>query len=536
MKIKCVRLAWFILAVCMILTPVSAFAADDNVNVTGMPIVKEPVTMDMMIRVDTARGINPADNEVFKYLETLTGIHWNFVVVDSTAWSEKLNLTWASGNLPDMIYLGVDMAAIKTYTGRQILDIAPYLPEYAPNISALMEKSEAVNMAMVQPDGKVGTFVWTNMDVDVGSGQCPPDILYINQEWLDKLGLPMPQTVEAYIETLKAFRDKDPNGNGLKDEIPLAPRYAWSSLHFLQPLSGFMSGNSGAGGNGSDYNMYLDGDTVQFAPFLPEYRSYMEMLAMMYKEKLIDPEIFTLNNQQVLAKGNTETPIYGSVIASAAFTVVGDKHADSFVPAPIYTAANGKQMWYTRVFANPGVGVITSSCKYPEAAVRWCDLFYQAEYEKLVWMGIEGEAYQYADDTRTTWNWILTDDAATANDVRAKRTIQAGGQGPSICPVDWFNLNDAVEAPVNAQRKQIGTDYFGKLRVAMPALYYDTDAQKELTALWTDVKSYLEQQTALFITGELDIESNWDMFQQQLRAMGAERISAIGQQAYDLVK
>ena len=40
---------------------------------------------------------------------------------------------------------------------------------------------------------------------------------------LDALGLEMPQTVDEYYETLVAFRDKDPNGNGEQDEIPLAP-------------------------------------------------------------------------------------------------------------------------------------------------------------------------------------------------------------------------------------------------------------------------------------------------------------------------
>ena len=513
------------LVMSMLIAPLHVLAADENVNLTGMPIVNEPITMTMMLPIDVARGIDPESNTVWQYLEELTGIHWEYIVVDKSSWSERLNLTWASNDLPDLIYAGVNMADLRAYTGRQIMDIAPYLDEYAPNVMALMEESNAAKLAMIMPDGKVGSFIWTNMDVSIGSGQCPPDMLLINQEWLDALGLEMPQTVDEYIETLKAFRDGDPNGNGLADEIALSPRFAWKDLCKLQPLSGFMSS--------TNYSVFLDGDTVKFTPFMDEYKEYMELLVTLYSEKLIDPDIFVINNSQVTAKGSTETQIYGSIISAAAFTNVGQINATAFVPTPVYTAANGKQMWYTRVFATPGVGVITTACDYPQAAVRWCDLFYSDEYQKLVWMGIEGDAYQFTDETRTTWEWVFSDDMTTTNEVRAKKTIQAGGQGPSICPEDWFNLNDATEAPVNAQRKQIGSDYFGKLRVAMPDLYYSSSDQKELTAIWNDLKTYIEQQTALFATGELDIEENWDDFIQMLKNMGAETMVDIIQATYD---
>ncbi|GHU80524.1 hypothetical protein AGMMS49992_33560 [Clostridia bacterium] len=269
---------------------------------------------------------------------------------------------------------------------------------------------------------------------------------------------------------------------------------------------------------------------------MDEYKDYVKMCADMFKEKLLDPDIFVMKTQEVTAKGSTATQVYGSLLTSAAFATVGEANANAFVPAPIFTAANGKQMWYTRQFANPGVGVITSACKYPEAAVRWCDLFFDAEYEKLVWMGQEGEAYEYVDDTRTMWNWIFTDDAPTSTEVRAKRTIQADGQGPSICPVEWFNLNDAVEAPVNVQRRDVATEYFGKLRLAMPIMYYDANDQRELNTVWTDVSAYMSQEFALFVTGQKDIDANWDTFIKTLKNMGAETIVTVAQKTYDAAK
>jgi ABC-type glycerol-3-phosphate transport system substrate-binding protein len=41
----------------------------------------------------------------------------------------------------------------------------------------------------------------------------------IRQDWLDKLGLPMPKTLDEYYNTLAAFQERDVNGSGIKDEI-----------------------------------------------------------------------------------------------------------------------------------------------------------------------------------------------------------------------------------------------------------------------------------------------------------------------------
>ena len=513
------RIFAMLLALSMLLA--SAAMAEGTAE---MPIVEEPISMTMMIGLDTSRGYDPENNAVFQYLEEITNIDWEYIVVDRTAWTEKLSLMWASGSMPDMIYNGVSSNDLLVYTGSLILDLKPYLEEYAPNFYKLYQNNADVRMAVDLPTGKIGSFVWTNMEVESGAGQCPPEILYINQDWLTALGLEMPQTVEEYYNTLVAFRDGDPNGNGEADEIALAPRNAYKDLDKLQPLLGFMADAN---------NLYFKDGTVYYAPLMDEYKQWVELCAKMYADKLIDPDIFVMSNAEIMAKGNVDPQVYGSVIASAAFTVVGADNADSYVPTPVYTAANGEQMWYNRVYANAGVGVITSTCKNPEAAIRWCDMFYSDEFVKLVWMGQEGVAYEYNEDG--TWNWIYSDEYPDTTAVRASLTIQAGGQGPSMCPTDWFKLNDATEAPVNAQRAQIASDYYGKLRVAMPTLYYEANAAKEMSTISTDLKAYTDQMVALFVTGEADIETGWEEFTETVKNMQALRLVEIAQEAYDAV-
>ena len=60
-----------------------------------------------------------------------------------------------------------------------------------------------------------GTPTFTDCPTDLVNTEC-----VVNKDWLNKLGLKKPTTVDELYDVLVAFRDKDPNGNVKKDEIP----------------------------------------------------------------------------------------------------------------------------------------------------------------------------------------------------------------------------------------------------------------------------------------------------------------------------
>ena len=63
------------------------------------------------------------------------------------------------------------------------------------------------------------------------------EVMMINKTWLDKLGLEVPSTLGELEEVLKAFKEKDPNGNGKADEIPMdwPCEYGLSLIHISEP-------------------------------------------------------------------------------------------------------------------------------------------------------------------------------------------------------------------------------------------------------------------------------------------------------------
>ena len=121
-----------------------------------------------------------------------------------------------NGQLPDVLF----KAALTTeelirYTeSGQLIDLLPLLEENAPNLWALLTENPDWLKAITLPSGKVGALP-TIQELS------PQNAMWINQSWLDTLNLEKPTDMESLRKVLTAFRDRDPNQNNKKDEIPM---------------------------------------------------------------------------------------------------------------------------------------------------------------------------------------------------------------------------------------------------------------------------------------------------------------------------
>lgn len=290
------------------------------------------------------------------------------------------------------------------------------------------------------------------------------------------------------------------------------------------------------------YNSFIFEDKAYFTPLTDEYRQAVQYLNKLHSERLIESEIFSITGTDVVAKGSGEEHMYGAVISSGTFSVIGaEKPKDFDLPGP-FTADNGRTFWHARVDpAGVGAGCITSSCEYPEAAIRWYNLFYTDEYHRLYWMGFEDDAYSWIDNEKWDWNYENVKDPSiekvTTETMRNYFTLHRGySGGPSICPVDWFSLDDAIEGPANRQRLAWCTENAEYLNVPIPTMYYEEDVISRLTELAADINVYEEDMFAKFVIGELNPhdDATWEDFTSQLRAMGGEEIETLLQKTYDM--
>ena len=185
------------------------------------PIVKEKITVDIMV-VQPPCVEDYNTNRFSKYMEELTGIHVNFIMVPEQARQEKLALVLASGDYPDaFLGFGIGTELETTYGSQEGLFLPLnkyYSKEWMPNMMKAFEEFPGGIGYMTNIDGNIysiprleGCYHCSNMAK-----------MFVYQPFLDALGLKVPTTTDEFYRTLKAIKERDPNGNGRADEIPLA--------------------------------------------------------------------------------------------------------------------------------------------------------------------------------------------------------------------------------------------------------------------------------------------------------------------------
>ena len=201
-------LSVFLIALLAVVMAVPALAVD-----VELPLVSEPTTFTIMVKKEDMSQNTWPEKAPVQFTEEQTGIHIEWIEVPSSGWNEKLNLTFASGDLPDAIIGGVDVVSNTDV----LAPLDEIIDACAPNIQQMFADLPDLRGALTLSDGHI--YSLPNGDADV-KNEINSE-LWINKAWLEKLGLEMPKTVDEFYDVLVAFRDGDPNGNGMKDEIPL---------------------------------------------------------------------------------------------------------------------------------------------------------------------------------------------------------------------------------------------------------------------------------------------------------------------------
>ena len=156
---------------------------------------------------------------------------------NSTDAAEAMNLLLAQGDLPDIVGGNLIQQPVNQYGPEgAFLPLNDLVKEHAPHIQAFWDAHPELLEAISSYDGNY-YYIPYLPDGEFGRAW------YIRQDWLDKLGLEQPQNVDEYYEVLKAFREQDPNGNGLKDEIPYFARQWEEVLRLLNLWDARSSGS-----------------------------------------------------------------------------------------------------------------------------------------------------------------------------------------------------------------------------------------------------------------------------------------------------
>ncbi len=346
------------------------------------------------------------------------------------------------------------------------------------------------------------------------------DMLFINTKWLDAVGMKMPTNLDEFYDVLVAFRDKDPNGNGIKDEIPFTYN-GDRIINFMGSFGVYMDTN---------FSM-LDGKNFVFGPQKEEFRTSLEYLHKLYAEGLLDPESLTQGVSELQAKGSGEHQLMGSFIGFWAddFTD-GDGALDYDSVPPLGSA------WLGSVnLPSAGGMAISAQCQNKEVAMRWADYINQTPYHAY-WCNYGPESLgvmSTAEDGKVVMNSDKAPDGITFEEWTRKVTIRE--LIPYCILPDEVVANRVVDAAPERKLKyneKFVDAIWPALTPAHISYYENEDVQQEATTILTDLSSISRNFIAESIMNGVTDES-WSAFQGTLEKARVGRFIEIRQKSLD---
>lgn len=469
--------------------------------------LEKPVTMTMLAIENS--GVKLADTGDFKYIEQQTNVKWDVQSVMGADLAEKRNLLLASNDYPDVFYkTGLSQADVDKYGAQgTFIPLDDLISKYAPNLKKLLGERDGVLKQITSPDGKI----YSLPEIDNPSPALP--VYFINQKWLKKLGLNEPTNLDELYNVFKAFKEKDPNGNGKADEIPFTTSTT-NTPYFLLPYFGFNMDIT------SMTDITKDGK-LEYMPTSDKYKEFLAYLKKLYSEGLLDKNGLTQTLEQQVALG-AQGDILGSFFDAGAFLTVGRTRDTDFKEVtPFVSGVNP-----TSTGAVTGTFAITDTCKNPEIAMAWVDQFYSEDGGALAWMGVKDKSYEVKADG--TWAWIMGS-YKDINDVRANWTVQGSANHPSVQPKLWFTgMTDPNEKYLTEERDRLvkeGAKPF-------PSMKYSEEDTKTIATIKADIDPYVLQFLSKVTTGETSVDSGWKEYVATLNQMGLPQLMDIYTKAY----
>lgn len=169
---------------------------NENLTESGMPIVKEPITLKFFTNKSNQNYNNDwQDLYIWKEYEDLTNIEIEWEQVHNESLEEKRNLALASGDLPDAFFASSIPPLDLLRYGEQgvLISLNDLIEEHAPNLNKLFEEQPEVKDAITFPDGNIYSLpVVEHQDfISMSLGASP----LFSRKWVEELGGEVPEKI-----------------------------------------------------------------------------------------------------------------------------------------------------------------------------------------------------------------------------------------------------------------------------------------------------------------------------------------------------
>ena len=464
-------------------------------------------------------------------------IEWEQIRAD---WETVKSTRFAAGDVPDLLFNATIDSDYTKYAGL-FMDLTPYISEETtPNITAMFEEEPDTKTLATTMEGKI-----YGLPKFQGKWPSTNTVMFINKEWLDNVGKEVPTTYSELKDVLMAFKEQDANGNGDPgDEIPMDFNNGWfNSAYSLTNLVGSLGIQ--LTNWGTDAYFAEDGQIKCYAVD-ERYKLFMKYVADLYANGLINTNAISNDYSafQSLSRGNEKgDALVGCVFGWEETDKFGPTLYSQYVPVPALEydidcePGTYDTRWrddYTGLNMSGNRVCVSANCKNVEAAVRFIDCFYDpAVSVQGLFGGISDGCVEQTGDNSFkvldpldpdtdpgTWKWTSTMADNAPMYIRRDTEIEM-----------------AQDMTYALEERKIYDDVIAKASESdtYPQMFmkYSEEDQNTMALTQANINNIIDNYWSLWMTGESDIDADWDGYVKNVNDAGLPQILEIRQKAFD---
>ena len=499
--------------------------------VGSFPIVKEPITLRVFQALSGQSDFET--NWYTLHLEELTGLDLTFDQCAAGESAEKLNLLLTSKDYPDVIFFSnIDSNRYGTEEGI-LIDLAPYI-DLMPNLQTEIAEFPFMIPETTAMDGKLYSFPYYT----IAYHSQYPAKMWVNTMHLEAMDAAVPTTTDEFLALCRKYKEYDPKG------IPFCAFDDWAADPFT-----FLAGSFTyvIGGSANPYFVVKDGKIVTNVAD-DSYREAVKYVANLFDEGLLNEDYFTLPTDDVITMLNTPSePILFAPCGSTFFCDAPDQPDtyDHYVTiAPLKGPDGTQNSMYNQFYSVPKYSV-TSACQYPEAAVRFADVFYDQDEAITSQYGEKGVYWNDPDPgavglTGGEARFLVYEETTT--EIQNKDWLFRGMYHMGEIFLyeqkkadEDFGDVEFIQSWLNYETKRNYEAYKPKGVEPLPKLKFTSDESSSTSTISVEINKAIEEYKAQFITGVLDInnDADWQTYVDALTNAGMPMLIEVIQAAYD---
>ncbi len=458
---------------------------------------------------------NFGESEIGKQLAADTGIKIKYIHPTAGGESDQFSVLLASGELPDIINwdwraYGADKAMDNKY----IIALNDVIDKYAPNLKSLIESDGDLEKMLKTDNGSFYAFPFLRGDDELCTYSGP----IVRKDWLDKIGMNIPETVDEWETMLRKFKTE------LNVETPLT----CTSAAFKD---GFISGAFDA-----PYCFYIDDNgKAKYGPIEPGFKDFLVTMNKWFNEGLLDKNVATVTDTGALILNERAGATFGFVGGGiGTFLENMQKTNPKFdvagAPYPVLKKGDKPMIGQKENrYGSAPSSAITTNCKNVELAARFLDYGFSEKGSMLYNFGIEGESYDVVDGKPVFTEKITNDPEGRTIDSMISLYSLVGSSGIFSQRLDAVNLT----RPFEQQKKavEVWSDTEADKHI-IPPIIFTQEENSNMGNSISEIETYVSSMVMKFITGVESIDK-YDEFVAQIKKFNIDKVLETYQSAIE---